>query len=299
MLNLRQIEAFRATIATGTVTGASQLLSISQPSVTRLLSDLEADLGFRLFTRHRRGMTPTDEARLFYADVERSYLGLKELRQSAEEIRSHARSRFAFGAAPAVALEFVPGVIAAFSKEHGPIEVDTHVSTTNRILELTRSARVSLAILTPFESVADVTTLFAREFDYVALMRRDHPLADKPGPLDIGKIVEGELISPPEAYLVSRCKDPAVVAEIRRRTRITMDVSFPAAAIAKNGLGVALIDPFTAKFFRQDKELCVRPFVGAPKFPFVLAQPRRQLASRLQQDFIAEVERQIDRFFAA
>ena len=37
-------------------------------------------------------MTPTDEARLFYADVERSFLGLKELGQSVEEIRSHGRS---------------------------------------------------------------------------------------------------------------------------------------------------------------------------------------------------------------
>ena len=298
MLNLRQIEAFRAILATGTVTGASRLLGISQPSVTRLISDLEVDLGFRLFGRHRRGMTPTDEARLFYADVERSFLGLKELEASAEEIRSHARSRFAFGVTPGAALEFAPAVIAAFSKTHGPIEVETHVSTSNRILDLTRSARVSLAIITPFEPITDVTMILSREFDYVAVMRKDHPLARASGPVDVKQIAEGDLISPPEAFLVSRCKDPAVASEIRKRARITIDVSFPAAAIAKYGLGVALVDPLTALFFRRDTELAVRPFKGAPKYPFILAQPRRLLASRLQEDFIAEVERQLDSFFA-
>jgi len=298
MLNLRQIEAFRAILATGTVTGASRLLGISQPSVTRLISDLEADLGFRLFSRHRRGMTPTDEARLFYADVERSFLGLQELQASAEEIRRHARSRFAFGVTPGAAIEFAPAVIAAFSMVHGPVEVETHVSTSNRILDLTRSARVSLAIITPFEPITDVTTLMSREFDYVAVMRRDHPLAGGSGPVEVTQIADGDLISPPEAYLVSRCRDPAMASEIRKRARIIIDVSFPAAAIAKHGLGVALVDPFTAMFFRRDKELSVRPFKDAPKYPFILAQPRRLLASRLQEDFIGEVKRQLGKFFA-
>ena len=181
MLNLRQIEAFRATLATGTVSGASRLLGVSQPSVTRLISDLEADLGFRLFMRHRRGMTPTDEARLFYADVERSFLGLKELESSAEEIRNHARSRFAFGVSPAAALELAPAVIAAFSKTHGPVEVVTHVSTSNRILDLTRSARISLGIITPFEPISDVTTILSREFDYVVMNAQGSPIGTGQG----------------------------------------------------------------------------------------------------------------------
>ena len=112
------------------------------------------------------------------------------------------------------------------------------------------------------------------------------------------QIAEGDLISPPEAYLVSRCKDPAVASEIRKRARVTIDVSFPAAAIAKHGLGIALLDPLTALFFKRDDELTIRPLSGAPKYPFILAQPRRLLASRLQEDFVAEVKRQLDSFFS-
>ncbi|NCV29760.1 MAG: LysR family transcriptional regulator, partial [Rhodobacteraceae bacterium] len=40
-MNTRQLEAFRATMRSGSITGAATLLHISQPSVSRLISDLE------------------------------------------------------------------------------------------------------------------------------------------------------------------------------------------------------------------------------------------------------------------
>ena len=63
-------------------------------------------------------------------------------------------------------------------------------------------------------------------------------------------------------------------------------------------LGIALLDPFTAQFFRRDEELVVRPFKDAPKYPFLLAQPRHHLDSRLQEDFIAEIEHRLKGFFS-
>src|SRR5947199_229399 len=52
----RQLEAFAAVMSTGSVTGAARLLARSQPAITRLVQELEAEVGYALFTRHdRRG----------------------------------------------------------------------------------------------------------------------------------------------------------------------------------------------------------------------------------------------------
>ena len=51
--NLRQIEVFRAVMITGSIRGAAQLLFVSQPAVSRLLSHTEARVGFPLFERIR------------------------------------------------------------------------------------------------------------------------------------------------------------------------------------------------------------------------------------------------------
>jgi DNA-binding transcriptional LysR family regulator len=67
-MNLRQLETFRATMRCGSITGAARLLHISQPSVRRLITDLEDSLSFKLFTRTGHGLVSTVEARRFQQD---------------------------------------------------------------------------------------------------------------------------------------------------------------------------------------------------------------------------------------
>ena len=67
-MNLRQLETFRATMRCGSITGAARLLHISQPSVRRLITDLEDSLSFKLFTRAGHGLVSTVEARRFQQD---------------------------------------------------------------------------------------------------------------------------------------------------------------------------------------------------------------------------------------
>ncbi|MGO7465133.1 LysR family transcriptional regulator, partial [Rhizobium ruizarguesonis] len=49
--DIRQLEAFAAVMSAGSVTGAARLLGRSQPAVTRLIQDLEADSGYALLQR--------------------------------------------------------------------------------------------------------------------------------------------------------------------------------------------------------------------------------------------------------
>ncbi len=65
-MNPRQITAFRATMRSGSITGAAKLLFVSQPSVSRLIADLEIEVGFPLFTRTGHGLAATLEARRFF-----------------------------------------------------------------------------------------------------------------------------------------------------------------------------------------------------------------------------------------
>ena len=62
---LKQIRYFVAAAQQGSVSGASQSLSISQSAVTEAIKDLEATLGVALFDRHPRGLNITAEGQLF------------------------------------------------------------------------------------------------------------------------------------------------------------------------------------------------------------------------------------------
>jgi DNA-binding transcriptional LysR family regulator len=82
-MNLRQIEALRAVIESGTVSRAAERLSISQPAVTKLLQNLERSTGLALFDRARGRREPAAEARMHFDEVERLFKRLGNLQNFA------------------------------------------------------------------------------------------------------------------------------------------------------------------------------------------------------------------------
>ncbi|MFO1341089.1 MAG: LysR family transcriptional regulator, partial [Burkholderiaceae bacterium] len=50
-MRLRHIEVFHAVMQAGTISGAAQMLHISQPAVTKVLQHCELQLGLPLFER--------------------------------------------------------------------------------------------------------------------------------------------------------------------------------------------------------------------------------------------------------
>ncbi|HAD86250.1 MAG TPA: transcriptional regulator, partial [Rhodospirillaceae bacterium] len=75
-LNLRQVEAFRAVFQTGSMTAAGELMGGSQPAVSRLIRDLEAETGLPLFERAGGRVIATPDAVALIREVERSFHGL-------------------------------------------------------------------------------------------------------------------------------------------------------------------------------------------------------------------------------
>ena len=75
-ITFRQIDAFRIVVSMGSVTEAAKVLGISQPAVSRLIADLETEVGFQLFRRSGRVLVPTDEARLLVAEVRQAVSGM-------------------------------------------------------------------------------------------------------------------------------------------------------------------------------------------------------------------------------
>jgi DNA-binding transcriptional LysR family regulator len=76
-INHRQIEAFRAVFQTASMTAAGALLGITQPAVSRLIRDLEAETALTLFDRSAGKLTPTPDAVTLFREVQRSYQGLE------------------------------------------------------------------------------------------------------------------------------------------------------------------------------------------------------------------------------
>ncbi len=83
-MDLKQLTALVAVAEVGSITKAARLLHLVQPSVTRQIRLLEAELGVSLFQRTASGMTLTQEGSLL---VDRARRVLQEIDRARAEIR--------------------------------------------------------------------------------------------------------------------------------------------------------------------------------------------------------------------
>jgi DNA-binding transcriptional LysR family regulator len=87
-MNLKRLQAFRAVLETGSVTHAALRLHTTQPAVSRLISDLEKELGLALFVRQRQRLVPTEEGRMFFREAERALAAVDRIVDVARDIRT-------------------------------------------------------------------------------------------------------------------------------------------------------------------------------------------------------------------
>lgn len=69
MDTLRAMQVFVRTFELGSLTAAAREFDMTQPTVSKLLSQLERQLGVRLFERSTRGLAPTEQGQRFHADA--------------------------------------------------------------------------------------------------------------------------------------------------------------------------------------------------------------------------------------
>src|SRR5579875_64147 len=125
-MNLRQCEVFRAVMEAGTVTAAAERLHVSQPAISKILAQLEQELGFRVFLRQRQRLLPTPEAQALYQEVRRAFVGLDYLTRFAADLRDLRQGHLVLAASHAVCSFYLPGVVAGFLRDHPGLSVSMH-----------------------------------------------------------------------------------------------------------------------------------------------------------------------------
>ena len=113
-MRFRQIEVFHAIYVSGSITGASRVLHVSQPSVSKTLQHTETQLGFALFRRLKGRLVPTEEANLLFREVDDVYQRVGSLKVTVKNIRTAGVGRLRLAVLPSLGLGLTPAAVAKF-----------------------------------------------------------------------------------------------------------------------------------------------------------------------------------------
>ena len=289
MITPRQLEAFAAVMERGTVTAAAERLGVSQPAVSKILAGLEHEIGFALFTRIKHRLAPTSEARLLAGEIGRLYRGLERVNALAREIRDRQVGDLHIYSTPALGRSVLPDVLAGFMQRHAKARVIFHVRSSTYINQKMVDQQLDLGFsMMPFEHPAMVSEELSRP-PAVCVMPGDHRLARRKAvrPADLA----GEpFLSFPLDGRMRHLIDAVFEQEgIERRLQIDVYSSAEACALAARGVGVSIVEPFTARDFVRDG-IAIVPFEPKIRYLFRAMRPRYREPSRLAGAFLLAVK---------
>lgn len=280
-------ETFRNVISLGGFTKAAKSLRTSQPTVSRVIAELQQHVGFKLFTKIDRRLMPTTEALALFDIVERSFVGLDTIQRETEAIANKDSGHLRVLSMPALAHSFLPKVINVFLQKHPGISVSLDVQRSETISgwASTDYFDIGFAML-PIERQGLDIEIFS-DAEMVCVMRYDHVLATNAvitaADLDgIAFISGGEKTFGPAQKAI---EDATEQAGIRYLTRVETPISAVACELVAHGVGVALVDPFTASSF-ADVGVISRPFNPTIVHQFGMVFPRNLVRSEICREFV-------------
>src|SRR5690242_16206591 len=99
-MQLRALETFAEIVRSGSATAAGRNLGMAQPAVSRLLAQLEAEVGFELFYRDRGRLVPTKDALTLAEEVGLALTGFARIDSLIRDIAASATGELRVVAPP-------------------------------------------------------------------------------------------------------------------------------------------------------------------------------------------------------
>jgi DNA-binding transcriptional LysR family regulator len=245
-MRLRHIEVFHAIMQAGTITGAAQILHISQPAVTKVLQHCELQLGIPLFNRVRGKLYPTPEAHRLRIEIDKLNKDLVSIRRLASNLRTGEFELLRLVSTPALGVSVLPSAIVQWCDAfpHSRCTLATHHTREIISALLLNEADLALSLHDPCYPGIVAEALAAGPM--MALCPLSSPEGAVGGALKVGDITT-QLIAIAEGDPLGNLVMGAFEAQgLLPQSRITVQTYQLARSLVEAGAGMTVVDPFTA-----------------------------------------------------
>ena len=179
-MELRVLNYFLTIAREGGLTGASEVLHVTQPTMSRQIQELEEELGQKLFIRTTRSMVLTPEGMLLRKRAE-EILNMAERTKAEFSAMGSAVSGDVFiGSGETFALKKVTDLMARMRAEHPGIHYQIYSGNAEDVMERLEKGLLDFGVLVEPVDVSRYNSLRLPVRDtWGLILRRDHPLAQK------------------------------------------------------------------------------------------------------------------------
>lgn len=147
-LLLQHLITFCRVVEAGSFTRAAHLLNLSQPSVTKHVSGLEAEIGMQLLDREGKRIHLTPAGELVYAYAKRIHQAVSECQTALMSLRSPDAGQVTLGCVHTIAFYVLPDLLAAFARLYPQVRLIVRTATIQVTLSLLLQHDVDIGLVT-------------------------------------------------------------------------------------------------------------------------------------------------------
>jgi DNA-binding transcriptional LysR family regulator len=285
-LNFRQIEAFRAVMLTGTTTAAAEMLRTTQPSISRLLAQIQSATKLKLFELGRGRLQPTPEATKLFEAVQRNFAGLEKIEETIGLIRRSGTGLLRVACTPSLSVSVLPKVIAAFQQRHPDVNIVFRTTGSHYVREGLLNGLYDVGLSTNRFRFSDeeLHTDILDQAQAVCVMSKTHEFAADAsiGPRHFE--ADNLLTLDSEDDLSDAWRRILAQKKIVPRAVIETSHSATICTLAEAGAGIGVVNPYIASIFADRLRIApLKPIVQVKTFAF---HRRHVPASTLTSVFI-------------
>lgn len=296
-LNLRQVEAFRAAFQTGSMTAAGDLMGITQPAVSRLIKDLEAEIGLALFERAGGRIVATPDAVALYREVERSFHGLDRVARAAAELRQRRQGALRIAASLAPSFYCLPAVAHAFHMAWPGVALSLKTVSSPEVLDLVAMQQSDMGVAVVPAEAPGVVVRALPAHEGLCVLPEGHPLVAKSeiGPKDL----DGQPLLVLSDYSRLQQQFMAQLAAAGIDVNIVFESTFSGSLypLIADGVGIGVLDPLTARA-NEGRGVVLRPFRPAVTYELKAIFPAARPLGEREAAFTELLDRHLGNFAA-
>lgn len=167
-----QIRTFYAVAREGSFTAAAKVLSVSQPTLTSQIRDLESTYGVKLFRRHGRGVELTETGRTLLSIARRIISNQQDAVDFLKAVNGLQAGHLKIGA---VGSYQAAEILAVFHEKYPGIYISVNFGNSRQILEDVMDYRSDLGVVGWHEDHSELLALEYSDPQPMIIVSKSHP----------------------------------------------------------------------------------------------------------------------------
>ncbi|MEX8194629.1 LysR family transcriptional regulator [Comamonas guangdongensis] len=178
-ISLRQLRTFVAVAESRSFSRAAEALALTQPAVSRNVTELEQAMGLQLLHRTTREVEPTDAGRVLLGNVTRVLEDLDACLLEVQGLATQRKGRVKVASSPTLSANLLPQCIARSKQQSPGVDIKLLDRIQSDVLLSVRSGEVDFGVVIDPSEKQDlhVQTILTEPFCLVCLS--SHRLARK------------------------------------------------------------------------------------------------------------------------